>query len=320
MTAISIQVEGQAGLTWPRWKRMVAEVEDFGFAGLFRSDHFTMPAPPDEDALELMVSLAYLADHSRRIHFGSLVAPLTFRHPSLLAYQAAALDALSEGRMILGVGSGWQEREHRAFGYDLGEPSTRMARLEEGLEVVTRLLRSDAPVTYEGRFYQLREARVLTPRVRPGGPRILVGGNGPRRTLALAARYADVWNAFSIAPEVYRERCVALDDLLRASGRQPGDVRRTVMAMLVFGRDTAELERHAVRERRNKPALADLPLDALLPRLRTDYHRVAGTPEQVIEQIRAYAQAGAEEIVFQWYDLDDVESLRAFAATVLPHV
>src|SRR5579859_3967194 len=81
MTAISIQVEGQAGLTWPRWKRMVAEVEDLGFAGLFRSDHFTMPAPPDEDALELMVSLAYLADHSRRLHFGSLVAPLTFRHP-----------------------------------------------------------------------------------------------------------------------------------------------------------------------------------------------------------------------------------------------
>lgn len=320
MTAISIQIEGQAGLTWPRWKRMVAEVEDLGFAGLFRSDHFTMPAPPDEDALELMVSLTYLADHTQRIHFGSHVAPFSFRHPALLAYQAAALDALSAGRMILGVGSGWQEREHRAFGYELGDQATRMARLEEGLEVVTRLLRSAEPVTYEGRFYQLREARLLTRPVRPGGPRILVGGNGPRRTLPLAARFADVWNGFSIAPEVYRERCATLDDLLRAGGRQPGDVRRTVMAMLVFGRDAAELERHVARERRGKPELADLPLEAALERLRTDYHRVAGTPEQIIEQVRAYAQAGAEEIVFQWYELDDLESLRALAATVLPHV
>src|SRR5690349_8249495 len=166
----SLMIEGQDGLTWPHWKRLVAEVEALGFAGLFRSDHFTNAQPPDKESLEMVVSLTYLGDRTRRIHFGPLVAPLSFRHPTLLVRQAAALDDLSEGRMILGVGAGWQEREHTLFGYDLGDVPTRMARLEEGLEVITRLLRSDEPVVYEGRFYQLRGATLLPRPQRPGGP------------------------------------------------------------------------------------------------------------------------------------------------------
>src|SRR5216684_2454979 len=107
MVAISIQIEGQNGLTWPQWKRLVTEVEVLGFAGLFRSDHFTNAQPPDKDSLEMIVSLTYLADHAQRIHFGPLVAPLSVRNPTLLARQAVALDYLSGGRMILGVGAGW---------------------------------------------------------------------------------------------------------------------------------------------------------------------------------------------------------------------
>ena len=110
MPALSIMIEGQHGLTWPRWKRLVTEVERLGFAGLFRSDHFTNAQPPDKDSLELVTSLTYLADHTERIHFGPLVAPFSFRNPVMLARQAAALDDLSGGRMILGVGAGWQER------------------------------------------------------------------------------------------------------------------------------------------------------------------------------------------------------------------
>src|SRR5205823_12489140 len=153
MVAISIQVEAQDGLTWPRWKRLVAEVEALGFAGLFRSDHFTNSRPPDKDSLETIVSLTYLADHTQHIHFGPLVSPISFRNPTLLVRQAAALDDLSNGRMILGLGAGWQDREHRLFGHDLGYVPTRMSRFEEGLEVVTRLLNSDEPVTYEGHFF-----------------------------------------------------------------------------------------------------------------------------------------------------------------------
>src|SRR6185436_864252 len=183
MPAISIMIEGQDGLNWPRWKRLVAEVEALGFAGLFRSDHFTNAQPPDKDSLEMVVALSYLADRSERIHFGPLVAPLSFRHPTLLARQAAALDDLSGGRMILGLGAGWQAREHTLFGHDLGDVPTRMARLEEGLEVITRLLRSQEPASYHGRFYQLRDATLLPRPQRAGGPPILIGGNGPQRTL-----------------------------------------------------------------------------------------------------------------------------------------
>src|SRR6266566_1763465 len=103
MVAISIQIEGQNGLTWPHWKALASEIETLGFAGLFRSDHFTNARPPDKDSLEMIVSLAYLADHTQRIHFGPLVAPISFRHPTLLARQAAALDDLSGGRRIVNI-------------------------------------------------------------------------------------------------------------------------------------------------------------------------------------------------------------------------
>src|SRR2546428_14005121 len=223
MVAISIMIEGQNGLTWPRWKRIVKEVEELGFAGLFRSDHFTNATPPDKDSLEMIVSLTYLADHSQRLHFGPLVAPISFRDPRMLARQAAALDDLSGGRMILGVGAGWQEREHRLFGYNLGDLRTRMARLEEGLEVITRLLRSEEPITYEGKFFRLRGAALLPRPQRSGGSPILIGGNSSQHTLPLVARYADIWNANFITPGAFQERSAMLDQLLHAAGRNPGD-------------------------------------------------------------------------------------------------
>jgi alkanesulfonate monooxygenase SsuD/methylene tetrahydromethanopterin reductase-like flavin-dependent oxidoreductase (luciferase family) len=116
MVALSLMIEGQQGITWPHWKRLAAQAEELGFAGLFRSDHFTNARPPDQDALEAMISLAYLADHSQRIHFGPLVTPLSFHDPVALARQALAIDDLSGGRLIFGLGAGWQEREHSMFG------------------------------------------------------------------------------------------------------------------------------------------------------------------------------------------------------------
>src|SRR5438477_9775322 len=243
MVAISIMIEGQNGLTWPHWKRLVSEVEELGFAGLFRSDHFTNAGPPDKDSLEMIVSLAYLADHTKHIHFGPLVSPISFRNPTLLARQAAALDDLSNGRMILGLGAGWQDREHRLFGHDLGDIPTRMSRFEEGLEVNTRLLSSDEPVTYQGKFFQLQEALLLPRPQRPRGPEIMIGGNGPKRTLPLVVRYADIWNAVFVGPDEFSQRSTMLDDLLRAAGRKPGDVRRTVMTGIFFGRNMDALDR-----------------------------------------------------------------------------
>ncbi len=281
MVALSIMVEGQDGLTWPRWKRLVSEVESLGFAGLFRSDHFTNANPPDKDSLEMIVSLTYLADRTERIHFGPLVSPISFRHPTLLARQAAALDDLSNGRMILGIGAGWQEREHTLFGHELGDIPTRMARFEEGLEVITRLLKSDEPVTFEGKFFQLRNATLLPRPQRAGGPEILIGGNGVKRTLPLVARYANIWNGVFLSPEAFREHCTILDGLLQEVGRKPSDVKRTMMHSATFGGDT-------------------------LP-----------APDVLIQQIKAYEDAGAEELMLQWFDTDNIDGLKSFAENVL---
>lgn len=317
MVALSIMIEGQHGLTWPRWKRLVSEVEQLGFAGLFRSDHFTNAQPPDIDSLEMIVSLTYLADHTQRIHFGPLVAPVSFRNPMLLARQAAALDDLSNGRMILGLGAGWQEREHSLFGYDLGDVPTRMARLEEALEVITRLLNSDEPVTFEGRFFQLRGATLLPRPQRRGGPQILIGGNGIKRTLLLAVRYATIWNGTYLSPDAFRERSSALDKLLEAAGRKSSDVRRTMMLTLYFGRTMEELDKR-LRWRHNNPQLAGKPLDAVIEELSTSGKAIVGTPDQIVQQLQVYANAGAEELMLQWFDLDDIEGLRGFAESVLP--
>ncbi len=318
MTAISIMIEGQQGLTWPRWKRLVVEVEALGFAGLFRSDHFTEPQPPVQDALETMISLAYAADHTHRIHFGPLVAPVSFRDPVMLARQAAALDDLSEGRMILGLGAGWQEREHRLFGYDLGDVPTRTSRLEEALEVVTRLLRDEQATDFQGRFYRLEEGAELRPK-RAGGPRILIGGNGPKRTLPLVARYADIWNGTFLSPTDFRQRSAALDADIRAAGRQPKAVRRTMMHAVFFGRDRAELERR-LAPRRATAQLSAKPIDEVVDIMRKGWQGLVGTPQMIAEQIAAYAEAGVAELMLQWLDLDDMDGLRAFAAGILPLV
>src|SRR5258708_20656318 len=155
--------------------------------------------------------------------------------------------------MILGLGAGWQEREHLLFGHELGDVPTRMARFEEGLEVITRLLRSDGPVTYEGRFFHLRGALLLPRPERPGGPRILIGGNGPQRTMPLAARYAAVWNCMMVPPAQFRELSRHLDDLLDQAGGPPNTVGRPLITNPTFGRHPASPEHNLPPLRHHTP-------------------------------------------------------------------
>lgn len=310
---ISIMVEGQDGLNWPRWQRLAAEVEQLGFAGLFRSDHFTNADPPNLESLEMVVSLAYLASGTQRIHFGPCVAPVTFRDPVMWARQAAAIDDLSGGRMILGIGAGWQQREHAMFGYPLGDAATRLARLEEALEVITRLLRGDGPASYEGRFFQLREAELLPHPLRGAAFPIMVGGNGPKRTLPLVARYADIWNAVFVRPEEFQTRNESLDGMLSDAGRAPEAVRRTLMTALFFGKDQAALEVWIDRLRERNAELAGMDDDAVVAYAHANAPFIIGQPEQVRKQLAAYAAAGVSEILLQWLDLDDIDGLRAFA-------
>jgi len=305
MLEVALMVEGQNGLNWPRWQRMARAAEDLGFAGLYRSDHFTNGQPPNIDSLELWVSLTWLASHTQRIEFGPLVSPVSFRHPVFTARMASAVDDLSGGRLNLGIGAGWQEREHRAFGFDLLELDQRFQRFEEGLQVVTRLLQSREPVSLEGQYFQLREAQLLPRPQRPGGPPIVVGGNGRQRTLPLVARYAAEWNAVFLNRDKWRVLNAHLDELLHEAGRAPTAVRRTMMLGTVFGHDEASLARKAAGR-----DLAELRERGV----------VCGPATAAVEQLDGLAEAGVQRVMLQWLDLDDLDGVEALARGVLPQV
>jgi len=310
MLEISIMIEGQNGLNWARWQRVAQAAEEFGFAGVFRSDHYTNANPPDLDSLELWVSLTWLATHTHRIRFGPLVTPVSFRHPTMTARMAAAVDDLSGGRLVLGLGAGWQVREHINYGWDLLDLSSRFARFEEGLEVVTRLLHSDAPLDFDGRYYHLQEAILLPRPARPGGPPILVGGNGTRRTIPLAARYASEWNATFLSPEQFKDLNARLDDLLRHQGRQVEQVRRSMMTGSVFGSDLNEVQTKVANRAGGKFTAAELRQRGLL----------VGTPDDFIEQLNRLSDAGVQQVMIQWLDLDDIAGLQVLAERVLPNL
>lgn len=294
-------LEGQDGLNWPRFQRLALAVEDLGFAGLFRSDHFTNASPPDKDSLELWVSLTWLAGHTKRIEFGPMVSPVSFRNPVFTARIAKDVDDLSGGRLTLGVGAGWQVREHTNFGFDLLEIPERFARFEEGLEVISRLLNSDDPVDFAGDYYRLQDAILLPRPQRPGGPTLLIGGNGERRTLPLTARFAKEWNAVFVPVPRFKELNARLDGLLAELGRTPDSLRRSLMTNLVFGRDEAELQAQL-----NGRDPAELRARGIL----------VGVPGQIEEQLHELAEAGAARVMLQWMALDDLDRLEGFARVV----
>lgn len=301
---IAIMVEGQNGLTWPRWTRIATAVEELGFAGLYRSDHYTNANPPDIESLELWVSLTWLASHTLRIEFGPLVTPVSFRQPTMTSRMAAAVDDLSGGRLTLGVGAGWQEREHTNYGWDLLNVPERFACFEEGLQIISHLLHEDTPLDYDGAYFQLHEAVLLPRPLRSGGLPILIGGNGPLRTLPLAARYADEWNAVYVGPARFAELSRLLDERLASEGRSPDSVRRSLMAGCIFGRDEAELRRRLVGRNRTPAEMHERGV-------------AAGTGEMIADQLAAWAEAGVQRIMLQWLDLDDLAGLEALAGAVL---
>jgi F420-dependent oxidoreductase-like protein len=265
---IALMIEGQNDLNWDRWQAIARVAEGAGYVGLYRSDHFTNPTGPYKDSLECWTSLTWLASHTTRLEFGPLVSPVSFRHPSMLAREAAAVDDLSGGRLHLGIGAGWQEREHTSYGYSLGTIPERMTRLREAAHIVTHLLRTTEPLTVEGKFFTLRDA-VLVPRPRrPAGPPIVIGGNGKQFTLPLAARFADEWNATFRTPEQFKELNAHLDVLLDQAGRARSAVRRTMMTRLAYD-----------------------------------------SREHVREQVAALAEAGAQRLMLQWLDLDDLKGV-----------
>lgn len=237
----------------------------------------------------------------------------------MLARQSLALDDLSGGRIVLGVGADWNLREHKMFGYDLGGVSMRIDRLAEGVAVIAGLPRSDALISYAGRFFRLHDAMLLPRPQRPGGPPLMIGGSGPRRTVRLVAKYADPWNAPHFALDALRERNAALDAMIREEGRSPSDVRRTLTTPVLL-RDSEEELAERVRRISFAPLIGGGAVEAVVGFMCAQLGGFVGTAEEVVARIEAYAAAGLEELVVQWFGVDDLDGMAMIAERVLPRL
>jgi alkanesulfonate monooxygenase SsuD/methylene tetrahydromethanopterin reductase-like flavin-dependent oxidoreductase (luciferase family) len=203
------------------------------------------------------------------------------------------------------LGAGWNVREHEAFGFDLLDMDARFKRYEEGVQVVQALTRSPKPVSFQGEYFTLKDA-MLSPRSpRSDGPPLVIGGNGPKRTLPLAAKYADEWNAVGLKPEEFRERCQILDELLQKEGREPGSVKRTMMTRGVAAADQASLEAKMSADDRARIS---------------ERGAIVGTPDEIVDILGRQAEAGVQGVMLQWLDMDDISGLELIAGKVLPQL
>ena len=317
---LGLMVEGQEGLTWDAWRRLMAAAEDLGFESLWRSDHLASRIDGRRDSLETWTSLTLAAAETSRLRFGPLVCPIMFRHPSLLAKMAAAVDLLSGGRLVLGIGAGWNAEEHHAFGIPFPPLSERLARLEEGIEVLRRLF-GEGAARFSGRYYQLHGAEAQPKPTRteasPSIP-LLVGGMGDR-VLPLVARCADEWNLTTASPLIYRARSERLDELCLACGRDPSEIRRSVAVGFLIGGSERELRRRSEAMQRLIPTLAGVDTSEVPNAVRRSGW-VAGTPDQIVTVLQALATEGVGRVMLQHNDLEDTEALRLIAREVLPGV
>lgn len=315
---LRIFTEPQQGASYDDLLAVAQATERLGFDAFFRSDHYLvmgdgdgLPGPTDA-----WTTLAGLARETSRIRLGTLVSSVTFRHPGVLAVQVAQVDQMSGGRVELGLGAGWFAQEHAAYGIPF--PEKRFGLLTEQLEVVTGLWRT--PVggrfSYHGDHYTLSGSPALPKpaqsvalvdgrRVEGAGVPIIVGGAGPRRTPALAARFASEFNASF--PEL--DEIAGRFDRVRAAceeiGREPDDLVYSVALVACVGRDEAELARRAAAIGREPAELRE--------------HGVAGTPAEAVDLLGRLAEVGVERVYLQVLDLADLDHLELIAAEVAPH-
>jgi alkanesulfonate monooxygenase SsuD/methylene tetrahydromethanopterin reductase-like flavin-dependent oxidoreductase (luciferase family) len=315
----ALMIEPQQGMTYADQVAVAKRAEANGFESLFRSDHFTsFPGPPDRPTTDAWTVLAGLARETERIGLGTLVSPVTFRHPGALAKVAITVDEMSGGRVEVGVGAGWNEDEHRQLGLAFPPIHERADLLEDQLALLRGLWGEPDGWSYTGLTGIRVEGSLFRPRAvdapgRPttavGGvrPRILVGSGGTPRSYRLAARYADEFNLSSATPERVVEVGGALEDACRAIDRDPSTLARSTMAGVLVGRDAAEV---AARERALLEAFgADLADgEAWLEERRTRW--VFGTPDQARAQLQRFADAGTQRIMLQVFlpwDLDMID-------------
>ena len=254
---------------------LATHVETTGWDGLWYADHF-MPNAEDTSTPwpEAWITLAALGAQVPRLRLGTLVTGNTYRHPAVLAKMAATLDHISGGRVVLGVGSGWQENEHKQYGLPFYTVSERLKRLEEACQVIKSLF-SETKSNFNGQYYQLEDASLEPKPVQSPLP-LLIGGGGEKVTLKITARYADEWNVWGTV-ETLRHKMAILDQHCADVGRDPKSIKRTAVALLFMSEDNAFLE---------KMRNAELQQAAII-----------GTPAEIKDIVAEYEAAGVDELI-----------------------
>jgi F420-dependent oxidoreductase-like protein len=299
---VCLMIEGQEDVTWEQWLALAGACEEHGLEGLFRSDHYeSVMGMRERGSLDAWATLAALAARTSRIRLGALVSPATFRHPSVLAKMVTTVDHVSGGRVELGLGAGWHEGEHRAYGFEFPPTPVRMARLAEQQEIVTRSWTEDA-VDFQGRHYQVQDLRALPKPVQRPRPTLLVGGGAGPKSLALAARFADEYNTVGVPLEEVPERRRRLQDAWREAGRDPGQARLSLMTACVVGRDRAE-----VTERVGRVLHAIGSHDSVAEVVEARPNWLLGTVDEVAERLRGLEAAGVGRVMLQHLDHADTE-------------
>jgi F420-dependent oxidoreductase-like protein len=313
---LGVMIESQEGVGWDEWKNIVQWTEELGFESLWRSDHFFsfFGASRNIDSLDTMIAHTYTAMASSRIRFGPLVLSMTFRHPAILARMAAAVDQLSGGRFILGVGAGWNETEHEAYGIELPPVKQRMDNLEESIQVIKALFEDDT-ATYQGQIYNLKDAP-MNPKPAQKPMPLLIGGGGEKRTLRMVAKYATEWNVPIMGGlQVYKDKVKVLEQHCEEAKRDPSQIEHSVMTGYIAGANQAEVDA------RVKQAIESAP-----PRFRSaDTSRppmtaLWGTPDRIVEQIKEIEDAGISRIMIQYRSPPARSDLEFLAGEILPKV
>lgn len=300
---LRIFTEPQQGATYDDQLAVAQATERLGFSAFFRSDHYL--AMGDRDGLpgptDSWVTLAGIARETSTVRLGTLVSSATFRHPGVLAIQVAQVDQMSGGRVELGLGTGWFAAEHAAYGIPF--PDKRFGLLEEQLEVVTGLWNTPLGETfsYSGAHYQLTDSPALPKPVQPRIP-VLVGGGGPRRTPALAARFADEYNQSFPAIADIGPRITVIEQALADAGREPGSLVQSVALVAAVGQDEAEFTRRAAAIGREPAELRE--------------HGIAGTVGEAVDRLKALEAEGVQRVYLQVLDLADLDHLDLFAREV----
>ncbi len=309
-------IEGQEDVTWEDWVGLAGACEENGVGTMFRSDHYlSVEDRRERGSLDAWATIAALAAVTETLRLGTMVSPATFRHPAVLAKNVVTADHVSGGRVELGIGAGWWEREHEVYGFELPPIGPRMEALEEQMQVVIGHW-GPGPFDFDGSYYSARELDALPKPVQQPRPPLILGGRGGNRSLRFAARYADEYNTVMASAEEVRDIRARLDAACEAEGRDPASLPLSMMTGWMVGADGDELRDRAARlsEWKGEGGDGDAYL-AALPET-----TIKGTVAEAVEQLRELEAAGLTRVMGQQLLHRDLDAVALIGREVAPAV